>query len=339
MQTKIIERYFFFGLLLATLIFTFFIFQPFWIVLVLGACFAVILRPIYEWFKKIKFPSWLSSLLTVAFFTIIICGPLLGLGLIIFNQSQDLYNSLINGGSIPSIESIDEYVQKLLPKGINFDLSEKANDLIYLLSDNLGKLLSTTLNTILTFILMLLAIFYFLKDGAEWKKSLITLSPLSDSDDLKILNRLSLAVNAVIKGYLLIAIVQGTLMGMGLAIFGVPNPALWGVIAAIASLIPTIGTGLISIPAIIFLFMTGNVFGAIALGVWSLAVVSTVDNFLTPYIVGSKISIPPFLILFSVLGGIVLLGAIGILIGPLTISLLYTLVSIYRSEFQQNENA
>ena len=61
MPTKTIERYFFFGLLSITIVFTFFIFQPFWIVLVLGASFAVVLRPLYEWFRKIKFPPWIST--------------------------------------------------------------------------------------------------------------------------------------------------------------------------------------------------------------------------------------------------------------------------------------
>lgn len=332
-----IERYFFFGLLLATLIFTFFIFQPFWIVLVVGASFAIVLRPVFEWFKaKLRFPAWLASLCTVLFFTILICGPLLGIGAIIFNQSQELYQSILGGEGIPSLASVDQSIQKFLPDGIDFDLDERLNEMIYSLSNNIGKIFGATLNTILSFVLMLLAIFYFLKDGSEWKKSLITLSPLADSDDVKIINKLSLAVNGVIKGYILIAIIQGTLMGMGLAIFSVPNPALWGVVAAIGSLIPTIGTALVSIPAAIFLFATGQTGAAIGFTIWAFAIVSTVDNLLNPYIVGNKINIPPFLILFSVLGGVALLGAVGILIGPIAVSLLYTLVSIYRQEFQQN---
>jgi len=336
MQVKMIERYFFFGLLVSTLIFTFFVFRPFWIVLVLGACFAIVLRPVYGWFLKIKFPNWLASFLTVTFFTLIICGPLLGLGFIIFNQTQDLYQNLIGGKELASLETIDKSIQRILPAGIEFDISEKANELVYSLTDNLGKVFSTTLTTIISFVLMLLAIFYFLKDGAEWKKSIITLSPLSDKDDLKIMNRLAQAVDAVMRGYIFIAIIQGSLMGLGMAIFGVPSPALWGVVAAIASLVPTIGTALVALPAIIFLFMTGQIGNALGLAIWWGAIVSMIDNFLYPYIVGSKINIPSFLILFSILGGVAMFGAIGILIGPLAVSLLYALVSIYRTEFQQN---
>jgi predicted PurR-regulated permease PerM len=164
----------------------------------------------------------------------------------------------------------------------------------------------------------------------------MTFSPLPDHDDEKILSRLENAVNAVIKGYLFIALVQGVLVGFGFWIFHVPHAALWGVVAAIASLIPAVGTGLVSIPAIAFLFFTGDTFSAIGLLLWASILVGTIDNFLTPLVVGTKIHISPFLILFSVLGGISLLGPVGILVGPLTLSLLYTLISIYRNEFKQS---
>ena len=159
----------------------------------------------------------------------------------------------------------------------------------------------------------------------------MVISPLADKDDEKIIRRLSLAVNGVIKGSLFIALVQGTMMGIGLWIFGIPNPALWGVVAAMCAMIPSIGTALVSVPAIIYLFYTGNTVPAIGLLVWATVAVGLIDNFLSPYIVGSKINIPPLFILFSVLGGIAFLGPVGILIGPLSISLLYTLISIYRN--------
>lgn len=335
MQTKIIERYFFFGLLLATLVFTFFIFKPFWIVLVLGTCFAIVLYPIYEWFKNRKLPDWFSAFLTVFFFAIIICGPLFGIGVIVFNQSQDVYYSIVNSdGSKVFLNSINNKVNDLLPSEINFNANEKASSLISFISNNVAKIFSTTLSTILSFFLMLLTIFYLLKDGARWRKALVKLSPLADADDHKIISRLTQTINGVLKGYLLVALAQGTLMGIGLAIFGVPNPALWGVIAAIVSVIPTVGTTLVSLPAIIFLFLTGHLGGAIGLLIWSVGIVSLIDNILNPFLIGKKINIPPFLILFAVLGGVVLLGPIGLLMGPLVLSLLYTLVSIYRNEFK-----
>ncbi|MCE9549306.1 AI-2E family transporter [Candidatus Nomurabacteria bacterium] len=337
METKTIEKYFFFGLLLGTLIFSFLIFRPFWTVLVLGISFSIVFYPFYEKLNKIHLPHWLSSLLTVLVFTILVCGPLFGIGAIIFNQSQDVYHLVVNNGSAgPFMNSISDTINDVLPEGVVFNANEKASDFISFVSKNVANIFSSTVSAFFSFILMLLIMFYFLKDGAKWRKAVIVLSPLADRDDEKIISRLRQAVNSVIKGSLLIALIQGVLMGLGLWLFGIPNSALWGIVAAVASLLPTIGTASISVPAIAFLFITGNVTGAVGLAIWAGVVVGLIDNFLSPVIISEKTNIPPLLILFAVLGGLSLLGPVGILVGPLTISLLYTLIAIYRNEFNQH---
>ncbi len=337
MQQKSIEKYFFFGLLLATLVFTFFVFRPFWITIILGMSFAIVLHPVYEWLVQKKLPSWLSSLVTVLLFLIILCGPLLGIGVLVFNQSQDVYRLVVEDGGVkPFMASVDKTVNRILPEGVNVDINEKAKSFVSYLSDNITKIFSATVSAFFSFILMLLIIFYFLKDGARWRKAVVVISPLADKDDEKIVRRLSLAVNGVIKGSLFIALIQGTMMGIGLWIFGIPNPALWGVVAGVCAMIPSVGTALVSGPAIIYLYSTGNTVPAVGLLIWATAAVGLIDNFLSPYIVGNKINIPPLIILFSVLGGIAFLGPVGILMGPLSVSLLYTLISIYRNEFKEN---
>lgn len=337
MQQKPAEKYFFFGLLLATLVFTFFIFRPFWITIILGVCFSIVLYPIYDWLTQKKLPNWFSSLVTVLLFVIILCGPLLGIGVLVLNQSQDVYRTVVEDGGVrPFMNSVGNTINKFLPPGINFDINEKASSFVSYLSSNIAKIFSATVSAFFSFILMLLIMFYFLKDGTRWRKAVVILSPLADKDDEKIIRRLTLAVNGVIKGSLMIALIQGFMMGIGLWIFGVPNPALWGVVAAVSAMIPSIGTALISIPTIIYLFYTGDTVSAIGLLVWATVAVGLIDNFLAPYIVGSKINIPPLLILFSVLGGIAFLGPVGILIGPLSLSLLYALISIYRNDFREN---
>jgi len=234
------------------------------------------------------------------------------------------------------MEKIETKINKILPEGMIFNINQKTTDFISYISKNIASILTTTVSALFEFILMLLIIFYCLKDGEQWKKAIILLSPLGDKDDEKIITRLAQAINGVIKGSLFIAVIQGTLLGFGLWIFGIPNAALWGVVAAMTSLIPTLGTSLVSIPAIIFLFIAGHTASAIGLLIWAIVMVGMIDNFLGPIIVSKKINIPSLFILFSVLGGISLLGPVGILVGPLTISLLYTLISIYRNEFKQN---
>lgn len=337
MQTKIIEKYFFFSLLFITFIFSFFIFRPFWIVLILSISFSIVFHPVYEWLTKIKLPNWLASLLTVLLFVLIVCGLLFGIGVIVFNQSQSVYNLVINneGSTFPFIDSLNNSIAKILPSGISFDLNEKISTIISIIASNITNVFTSTFSTIFSFFLTFLSMFYFLKDSTYWKNVLMKMSPLSDINSEKILEKISQSVNGIIKGNLFIVFIQGLLVCIGFFIFGVPNPALWGLVAMVCGFIPTIGSGLVSIPAIIFLLITGQTMPALGLTIWAIAMVGTIDNILNPIIVGKKINLPPLLILFAVLGGISLLGPVGILIGPLTISLFYTLISIYREEFKQ----
>jgi len=335
-QTKIIEKYFFFGLLVGTSIFTFFIFRPFWVVIVLGISFAIVLYPAYEWLNRKIQASWASALLTVCLFAVILCGPLLAMGVMVFNQSEEVYHEIVDEGSAkPYLEALEEKVNDVLPQGADFDINSKVSDFVHYVSDNISKIFKTTVSAFFSFLLMLLIIFHFLKDGAEWRKSIIMLSPLSDKEDEKIIGRLSESVNAVMKGSLLVSLIQGVLMGLGLALFGVPHPALWGMVAAVCSLIPTVGTALVSVPSILFLYASGETTGAIGLLIWAAIAVGMIDNFLGPILIGGKIKISSILILFSALGGISLLGPAGVLVGPLMVSFLYTLISIYRNEFKQ----
>jgi predicted PurR-regulated permease PerM len=145
------------------------------------------------------------------------------------------------------------------------------------------------------------------------------------------------SINRIFRGTFVIAIVQGVLSWIGLSIFGIPSPALWGVVAGLASLVPTLGTSIVFIPAILFLFFSGMQLQALGLLIWAALLVGMIDNVLAPYLISKREEVPPLFILFAILGGISVMGGIGIVIGPLVLSLLYTLVSIYRRELKKKD--
>lgn len=334
METKTTEkRYFFFGLLLVTAFLSFLIFKPFISIIVIAGAIAVSLHPLYGFFKK-KMNSGLASFLTMLFFLVVLCVPLFGAGSLVVKESRDVYQSITKSETDVFIKSFNRSINSVLPKNAPFDLREQAASFISFISDNAAKVFTSTLSAIFSFFLVFVMIFYFLKDGDKWKRAVVAISPLSDRDDDEILEKLKRAMDGIIKGSLFVALMQGTFMGLGLWLFGVPNPALWGMVAAVTSLVPMAGTAVVSIPAIIFLFASGNVPAAIGLLAWSVALVGMIDNILSPLLVGTKINLSPIIVLFSVLGGIVLLGPSGGIVGPVIISLLYALVSIYRNEFK-----
>lgn len=336
MPVKKRERYFFYALFGIVAVVCLAIFWPFLAVLFLGASLAVVLHPVFLWISKhlTAGMTWLAALVTVFIFIILLALPLFLIGSRVFAESQALYTSLAQGGANEYITTLATSLRSVLPHSAVVNIQSKLGDLVSLLSSTIATIFASTLQTIFSMFLAVLALFYFLKDGDRWRRYLIELSPLSDVHDERILVMLARAVNGVMKGYILIALIQGVLMGLGLWIFGVPNAVLWGVLSGIASMIPSIGTAIVSIPAVAYLLVTGDTVHAIGLGVWALALVGGIDNFLNPLIVGKNIEIPPLLILFAVLGGIALMGAAGIVIGPLAVSLFYTLICIYKEDFR-----
>jgi predicted PurR-regulated permease PerM len=335
METSNTEKYFLFGLLAIVLVLTLAILYPFLSVFILAAAFAVIINPVYLWIKKhiTRKNSGLASLLTIILFLITLCIPLFFMGVTIFNQAQNAYYSVVtNGDTSLFIQKVDTSINNFLPDGFTFNTHEKVTAFTSFLSNNIGNFFASTFNTLLMIVITIFTMFYILKDGEEWRDTLIKIIPLSEKNIKEILSDLKNSVNRILKGSFFIAIVQGALSWLGLWFFGVPNPALWGVVAGLASFIPNLGTSIVSVPAIIFLFLNGMQIEALGLLLWSAAIVGTIDNFLSPYVISKGTEIPPLFVLFSILGGISLMGPLGILLGPLILSLLYSLVSIYRKE-------
>ena len=221
-----------------------------------------------------------------------------------------------------------------MPAGFNIDVHAKVTELVASFSGNLTKYFSSMVNSIIMFVLMVFTLFHLLKNGEKWEKGVINIFPLSNSNVNEIITNLKSSINRIFKGSFIIAIAQGFLAWVGFMFFGVPNAIIWAIVGAISSFIPTIGTSIVTIPAILFLFFTGMHLQALGLLLWSLLIVGTIDNILAPYIISKDTEIPSLFILFAILGGVALLGPLGILIGPLVLSLLYSLVSIYKKEMR-----
>lgn len=175
----------------------------------------------------------------------------------------------------------------------------------------------------------MLGSFYFFRDGKELMQMLIKASPLPDKEDEIIFERMARAVRAVATGTLLIALIQGTLVALGFAIFGIPRPILWGVFAALGALLPGIGTTIVTAPAIGYLFVIGDTVMGAGLAIWSVLIVGLIDNMVGPYLIGRGNNMHPFIILISVLGGISLFGPIGFIVGPVIVTLFFVLLEIY----------
>ncbi len=316
------------------------IFAPFLKPLALAAVFAVVLQGLYRMISKLLggWPS-VAALLTVVVSVFLILLPLSLVGVLVGNEAHDMYLSLEEGGGRSTIAElflrVDETFGGIIPglgefsRDISANLDTYTKEALQWITGHAGDIFSSISSLLLSLFIFFIALYYLLRDGTHVRQMLIELSPLSDRDDERVFDRLELAVNSVIKGSLTIALVQGVLTVIGFTLFGVPSAILWGTVAAVAALIPGIGTALVFIPAVAFLFYTGATPQAFGLLAWGTLAVGLIDNFLGPKLVGSGMRLHPLLILLAVIGGIMFFGPIGIFLGPLSVSLLFALLSIY----------
>ncbi len=335
-----IRSYFFLALLIGVSIVAVMMFFPFLITLAIATAFAVVLQPLYKALLKImKGRASIASILTILITALLILGPLMLIGIQIVQEATALYEHISeNQDSIPEnfFGMIEDYVHLYVP-GIEIDLQSYVGQGTSWVAQHLGSFFAGTLGTLLQIFIGVIAFYYLLKDGKKFVIALIGLSPLADLHDESIFRRLELAVNSIIKGSLLIALIQGITSGIGFAIFGVPSATLWGLLAAVGALIPGVGTAIVIGPAVLYLFLMGQTGSAIGLAIWGTIAVGMIDNFLGPVLVGRGVRIHPLFILLSVLGGIQFFGPLGFILGPLVLSLLFALLDIYKMLYLNTE--
>jgi predicted PurR-regulated permease PerM len=330
---RVVEYVFFFGLLMVVGYLVWLIMSPFITALALSAIIVTIFHPLYLSVKE-RVPK--QNKTVAAFFTtmivfLVIILPLSLITAVIAKESVGLYHDFSTGdtaGIQAAASNLEARVQALLP-GLEIAIGEQLATVGEWFIGNIGTIFASTISILFTFILSMLGSFYFFRDGKELMQLLIRVSPLPDGEDEIIFERMARAVRSVAMGTLLIALIQGTLVALGFTIFGIPRAVLWGMFASLGALMPGIGTTIVTAPAIIYLFVTGDTVMAVGLLVWSILIVGLVDNLVGPYLIGRKNNMHPFIILISVLGGIGLFGPIGFIIGPVTVTLFFVLLEIY----------
>jgi predicted PurR-regulated permease PerM len=176
-------------------------------------------------------------------------------------------------------------------------------------------------------------VFYFLVEGTAIVHKLKYLAPLRTHQEDILIDSLQRVARAVLFGSVLIAVLQGLTGALGLYIVGIP-PLFWGSMMGLAAFIPVLGTGLVWIPATMYMFFFGNWDWAVFLLLWNVLVVTNIDTILRPMLMRKAAQVSPFYIFLSILGGIHAFGALGIFYGPLILSFLMVMLKIYSEEYK-----
>lgn len=321
---------------------------PFLKPLLLGAMLAGLSRPLYSWVRRlVRGRRSLAATLTLLILFVLVAGPISAFVGVVVAQAIHVSDQAIpwvqqHFGAASTFNAHDWLVQRFPPLApyvpeqaqILESMGRAAKAVGSFLVVGAGQLTTGTAGFLLDLFVMLYAMFFFFRDGPKIIEKIFYYMPLSNRDEELLLERLTSVTRATIKGTLVIGIIQGALAGLGFWVAGIDGAAFWGTIMAVLSVVPGIGAALIWVPAVIYLFITGQTLTAVLLLAWCAAVVGTIDNILRPALVGKDAKMPDLLILIGTLGGLFLFGPIGFIVGPIVCGLFLTVWDIYGSTFR-----
>lgn len=344
-QHMTIEKWFFLLITAVTAYLFWTILKPFALVLLTAAVVAIILAPVDDRLNKfLKHPRVSASIISFGVI-ILVFIPLLLLSLVMVKQASELLQeSLSPQGWVDEVRTFSAPFLALLPENaqqfiLNYDLNELGLTAARWMFQNIGTVFSSATNLVLNTFLFFVALYYLIVDRERIYNEVLSLSPLKDSLDIKILKRVVGTVRSVVFGVLILSFVQGIFAAIGMSIFDVPGALIWGAVTIIAALVPVVGVALVLGPAVLYLFFTGSTAAAIGLLTWSVIVVGLADNVLGPYLIKGTTHMHAFLVLLSVLGGIQAFGYIGLIIGPTILAAFLALIELYKTGVLSQKNS
>lgn len=193
--------------------------------------------------------------------------------------------------------------------------------------------------SVVNFLLMLVALFFFFRDGEQLAARLRELIPMEREHKDAIFARLYTTLTAVVQSMVVTAVTQGVLAGIGYGIAGLSFPLFLAFLTGLASFLPLAGPALVWGAAAVYLAVTGHSGWALFLALWGAGLVSMVDNFIKPLFIGGQARLPTFPLLIAILGGLSVYGFLGVFVGPVILAILLTFLDIYREDYPQEEPA
>jgi predicted PurR-regulated permease PerM len=321
------------GLTVVLLVLCWMILQPFFAPIAWAVALAVVAHPLHGWVASRVQKPGLAAGLAVFVVALIILVPAVFVG-------QQLVSQGIKGlktmqGSFESGQW-QEQAAKLPGVGMVLSsLDQQANlggqvqGMTKDLGERMAKAVAGSAWAIAELLLTLFVLFYLFRDRAKVLDFLRSLVPLSKRETNQVFGRVSDTIHATIYGTLVVAMVQGTLGGLMFWWLGLPAPLLWGAVMALLAIVPVLGAFVVWIPAAVFLASSGQWGKALILTAWGGIVVALVDNLLYPILVGKRLRMHTVPVFFSILGGLAVFGAAGLVLGPVILAVTDAILDIW----------
>ena len=328
------------------------IFQPFLLPVSLAVVLSTLFYPLYrKILRKLKGRKNLASVITCLL--IILAGVLPCLLLLVLltqevTQTYETVQAKIANGDYRKLfdQELNPYLQSVLEKIQNyvdledFDLVSSLTALLkqasVFLIQHSTAIVSGFMTVIVDIILMLFTMFFLFRDGMLILKNIDSLIPLSRKHEMLVARKFREITNATVIGSFLTAIAQGLAGGIVFYFLGITNLVFWSFAFALFSLVPVIGTSIIWAPWAAYFLLSGSYIKGIALIIAAMIFIGMIDNVLRPLLIEGQVKMHTLLVFFSIMGGIAYAGIVGMIFGPILVSLFLTLLELYKIEFGED---
>jgi predicted PurR-regulated permease PerM len=348
MDEKKLSRYFFLAVLIGTTVVFFRMVRIFLVPILLAAVFATIFYPLYEGLlRRLRGKKTLAAFLCCLLLFLGLIIPLYIVADMVTREAIDFYHAsqkqlaefMKTGpqGPLSRLRTLP-FMRDLKLDQIDWQsaLQDAASTAGTFAATVIKRTSQGTVQVIVLLFMTLFTMFYFFRDGKDLLRRVRFLIPLDREYKNALAKRFTSVARATVKGTLLIALVQGTLSGLTLWIFGVGSPILWGVVATLLSIIPLVGAWLVLYPAAFVQILTGHLWQGIGILIVTILVIVNVDNLMRPRLVGQETGMHDLMVFFSTLGGISMFGPTGFILGPLVAALFLSVLDIYSAEFRDH---
>jgi len=328
--------------ILASFVFLGIVVSPFLTTLLLAAILVTGTYPIYNWIlKKVRGHKVVASIIMSLSIGVLFSIVFILFILLLSQEAVSTYQGF-DSWLRESKFNLNSFIGKLVKLSAKMGvpqidiipyITQSAQTFSTLLVQQSTLLLKSIVWLIINFFLLVFTMFFFYKDGKYLIARAEKMTPLPMPYGQQIFSQFRQVCLGMLYGIFFTAIVQGILGGIGLWIAGVGNPIFWGTIMGFFGMLPVGGTGIIWLPAGIYLlFISGHYLAGIFLLIWGGLIVAFVDNLIKPFLISKQTKIYPLATFIVVIGGLMVFGLKGAIIAPMVLAALLSFLNIYTAE-------
>jgi predicted PurR-regulated permease PerM len=333
MERKPATTTFFLLALAATaLYFCYVIARPFLSAIFLAVMIVIVFHPVHARVQALIRRRNIAALISTILVLLVLAVPAIGLGVVVSREITGLYQllnerSAEQGGWNPYVMHAMERLLGWVGRYIDLSTLDLRGALLRWLEQISRLLLSwgaRAVSNIISFVadavITFFTLFFLFREGGSMRQRAAALLPLNAGQVERLFTGISNSVVANVYGGLAVGVAQGTLLSLAFWVLGLPSPVLWGLVTALFSLIPFIGSAAVWGPAVTILVIGGHWWKGLILLGWGAAVVGQVDSLVRPYVISGRAKLHTLLVFFALLGGVKAFGVMGLFIGPVVLS-------------------